>query len=70
MTRHKRVSELNITDHDKLVCASAEFHDSISSLMIRLRPVVPQYHALLDLNRHINQTVREVTGDDPPWTKR
>jgi len=70
MPRHKRHSELRAAEERRLVEASAEFFHALQRLMCNLRPTDHHYRRLSNLTREVNETVEDLTGEPPRWTRR
>lgn len=65
MSKPKRYEE--ITQPEEFVRQAWHLTSIISNLCAGLKYGSPHYVAISDLQGHIAETVRQVTGKEPPW---
>lgn len=70
MGRHNRRTELTATERERFLAAATAFHASLIPLQMALKTTSRHYRLTRDLHCELVETVREITGKDPPWMQR
>ena len=69
MVRHKRHGELWPSERQRFLRASTHLHNDLMELQRILKPQCDQSRAIGRLHAALLISIREVTGEDPPWMK-
>lgn len=67
MARHKRHAALWPTEHAQFLVVARSLHIELMALQRMLKPQGDHYRAIGKLHGALIVSIREVTGQDPPW---
>lgn len=67
--RHARRKSMTDIERDRFVREATEAHERLRAYTLALSPIHDDYKAVLRLSDAISHSIRDVTGDDPPWMK-
>lgn len=69
MGKHRRRKSLSETERAEIVDAATALHRALMGCSASINATSADYHAMAQLNGAIVETVRAVTGEDPPWMR-